>query len=73
MTGSVIQATRTAKFEDGLRTGVQFEVRLDPYSDRSKPMVIAKKAKMHEAAKTTFYSLDILGYVWLSGWLLERK
>ena len=41
MAGSVIQATWTVEIEDGLRTEVQLEVRLDPYSNRSKPIIIA--------------------------------
>ena len=41
LAGFVIQGAWTAEFEDELRMGVQLEVRIDPYSDCTNPMVKA--------------------------------
>ena len=39
MAGSVVQAIELMEFEDGLRTGVQIEAMIGPYSDRTKAMI----------------------------------
>ena len=41
MAGSTIQATGMVDFEDGLRTGVELEVKIDSDIDHTKPLVNA--------------------------------